>query len=347
VLDLGVAQGLQKAALGPQLAAHVADLAIGPARQRPGRLGVLPDAVQLALDAGDVLLQSADPPLEVAGVGPARRVRRPPATGWAFRRTGTLEDMCGRYASIKAPADLADEFHAVDATEGVEPDYNVAPTKNIVAVVERHPRDAEGTPDPDSVERSLRVVKWGLVPYWAKDPKGGARMINARSESAAEKPAFRRALASRRCLIPADGWYEWQRGEDHKQPYYTHYADGRSLALAGLWEYWKPKDDPEGQYPDGLVTAAVLTAAAVGPLRQVHDRMPLVLPAEAWDTWLNPDVDAKDDAVAALLVPPSEELVASLDLRPVSPLVNSVRNNGPDLLRRDDDAAPLQLDLLT
>jgi hypothetical protein len=138
------------------------------------------------------------------------------------------------------------------------------------------------------VERSLRVVKWGLVPYWAKDPKGGARMINARSESAAEKPAFRRALASRRCLIPADGWYEWQRGEDHKQPYYTHYADGRSLALAGLWEYWKPKDDPEGQYPDGLVTAAVLTAAAVGPLRQVHDRMPLVLPAEAWDTWLKP-----------------------------------------------------------
>jgi putative SOS response-associated peptidase YedK len=172
-------------------------------------------------------------------------------------------------------------------------------------------------------------------------------MINARSESAAEKPAFRRALASRRCLIPADGWYEWQRGEDHKQPYYTHYTDGRSLALAGLWEYWKPKDDPEGQYPDGLVTAAVLTAAAVGPLRQVHDRMPLVLPAEAWDAWLNPDVDAKDDAVAALLVPPSEELVASLELRPVSPLVNSVRNNGPDLLRRDDDAAPLQLDLLT
>ena len=148
---------------------------------------------------------------------------------------------------------------------GRSADYNVAPTKNIVAVVERHPRDAEGTPDPDSVERSLRVVRWGLVPYWAKDPKGGARMINARSESAAEKPAFRRALASRRCLIPADGWYEWQRGEDHKQPYYTHYADGRSLALAGLWEYWKPKDDPEGQYPDGLVTAAVLTAAAVGP----------------------------------------------------------------------------------
>ena len=108
------------------------------------------------------------------------------------------------------------------------------------------------------MERSLRLVRWGLVPYWAKDPKGGARMINARSESAAEKPAFRRALAARRCLIPADGWYEWQRGEDHKQPYYTHYTDGRSLAMAGLWEYWKPKDDLDGEYPDGLVTAAVL-----------------------------------------------------------------------------------------
>jgi putative SOS response-associated peptidase YedK len=267
--------------------------------------------------------------------------------------------MCGRYASIKAPADLADEFHAVDATEGVEPDYNVAPTKNIVAVVERHPRDAEGTPDPDTVERSLRVVKWGLVPYWAKDPKGGARMINARSESAAEKPAFRRALASRRCLIPADGWYEWQRGEDHKQPYYTHYADGRSLALAGLWEYWKPKDDPNGhdlmardltaQYPDGLVTAAVLTTAAVGPLAQVHDRMPLVLPPSAWDTWLDPDRSPDDDAVAALLAPASAELVARMELRPVSPLVNNVRNNGPELVEElppGEVAEPLQLDLL-
>lgn len=258
--------------------------------------------------------------------------------------------MCGRYASIKAPTDLADEFHAVDATDGkVQADYNVAPTKNIVAVVERHPRDAEGTPDPDTTERSLRVVRWGFVPFFAKDPKGGARMINARSESAAEKPAFRRAMASRRCLIPADGWFEWQRGPEHKQPYYTHYRDGSSLAMAGLWEFWKPKDDPENEYPDGLVTATVLTAAAVGPLAQVHDRMPLVLPPSAWATWLDPDLPAKDDAVAALLAPPSEELVASLELRPVSSLVNSVRNNGPELLAElppDDVREPLQLDLL-
>ncbi len=257
--------------------------------------------------------------------------------------------MCGRYASIKAPADLAEEFHAVDATEGVEPDYNVAPTKNVVAVVQRHPRDAEGTPDPDTTERSLRVVRWGLVPSWAKDVKGGARMINARSESAAEKPAFRRALAARRCLLPADGWFEWQRGENHKQPYYTHYRDGSSVALAGLWEYWKPKYDPEGLYPDGLVTAAVLTTSAVGALAQVHDRMPLVLPRAAWDAWLDPDADAAAEAVASLLAPPSPELVAALEIRPVSARVNSVRNNGPELLDAlppEDVAEPLQLDLL-
>lgn len=259
--------------------------------------------------------------------------------------------MCGRYASIKAPADLADEFQAVDATDGaVAVDYNVAPTKSVVAVVARHPRDAEGTPDPDVTERSLRVVRWGLVPSWAKDPKSGARMINARSESAAEKPAFKRALNARRCLLPADGWYEWQRGPQrdstqHKQPYYTRYADGSSLAMAGIWEYWKPKDDPEGEYPDGLVTASVLTTSAVGVLAQVHDRMPLLLPPSAWTAWLDPDAGA--DSVTDLLAPPSEELVASLELRAVSPLVNNVRNNGAELLAPFEDVPePLQLDLL-
>lgn len=258
--------------------------------------------------------------------------------------------MCGRYASIKAPADLADEFRAVDATDGAaKADYNVAPTKQVVAVVQRHPRDADGEPDPDTVERTLRMLRWGLVPSWAKDPKGGARMINARSESVLEKPAFRRAANARRCLVPADGWYEWQRGPEHKQPYYTRYADGRSLAMAGIWEYWKPKDDPEGRYPDGLVTASVLTTSAVGVLAQVHDRMPLVLPESAWDAWLDPDTPASDEAVSALLAPPSEDLIGRLELVPVSPLVNSVRNNGPELLAPlapEDVAEPLQLDLL-
>ena len=267
-------------------------------------------------------------------------------------RRGTCHDghMCGRYASVKAPADLADEFRAVDATQGAaRVDYNVAPTKQIIAVVERHPRDEEGTPDPGRTERALRMLRWGLVPSWAKDPRAGARMINARAESAATKPAFRRALSSRRCLVPADGWYEWQRGPEHKQPYYTHYTDGSSLAMAGLWEYWKPKDDPEGKYPDGLVTASVLTTAAAGVLAEVHDRMPLVLPPDAWDTWLNPDIGKDDESVARLLAPPPAELVAKLELRPVGAAVNNVRNNGPELLAPLPPAQvrePLQLNLL-
>ncbi|WP_132432571.1 SOS response-associated peptidase [Pseudonocardia endophytica] len=279
--------------------------------------------------------------------------------------------MCGRYASTKAPTDLADEFRAVDATdEGADrADYNVAPTKNITVVVERHPRDSDGEADPAVTERTLRTVRWGLVPFWSKDPSSGARMVNSRSETAGEKPAFRRALSSRRCLFPADGWYEWQRrdavpdsasgdgkkgkaAKTVKQPYFTHYADGSSLAMAGIWEYWKPKDDPElsEQYPDGLVTASVLTTEAVGPLSQVHDRMPLVLPPSAWEAWLDPDRDAKDDSVSALLVPPSPELVATFEIRPVSSQVNSVRNNGPELLERIPDEEvrePIQLDLLS
>jgi putative SOS response-associated peptidase YedK len=261
--------------------------------------------------------------------------------------------MCGRYASTKAPADLADEFRAVDATDGAKvADFNVAPTKQVAIVVERHPRDDEGTPDADRVERTLRMVRWGLVPSWSKDASGGARMINARVESATQKPAFRRAIRSRRCLLPADGWYEWQRAAavagstGPKQPYFTHYRDGSSLALAGLWEYWKPKDDPDAE---GLVTCAVLTTEAVGPLAQVHDRMPLVLPPSAWEAWLDPDRPADDAAVAPLLGPVPAELVARMELRPVSPRVNNVRNNGPELLEAlppEEVAEPLQLDLL-
>ncbi|MEQ3550759.1 SOS response-associated peptidase [Pseudonocardia nematodicida] len=282
--------------------------------------------------------------------------------------------MCGRYASTKAPADLADEFRAVDATaeSAQRADYNVAPTKDITVVVERHPRDEDGNADTDSVERSLRTVRWGLVPFWAKDPSAGARMVNARSETITEKPAFRRAVASRRCLFPMDGWYEWQRhdterslrsenrhrpksqggsGKPTKQPYFTHYTDDATLAMAGIWEFWKPKDGELAEkYPDGLVTACVLTTGAVGALTQVHDRMPLVLAPSDWDAWLAPDSSASDVPVARLLAPPSPELVSTLDIRPVSPQVNNVRNNGPELLDRipdDQVLEPIQLDLLS
>ncbi|SFP33641.1 Putative SOS response-associated peptidase YedK [Amycolatopsis arida] len=252
--------------------------------------------------------------------------------------------MCGRYAATKDPAKLAAEFDAVDATEGQAgtPDYNKAPTRNAVTVVQRHPRDAEGKVlEEEPAVRSLRVMRWGLVPFWAKDPAIGNRMINTRAETATEKPAFRKALARRRCLVPADGWYEWRAtGEKKapKEPFYTTRRDGSSLAFAGIWESWRdPKSDDQDTEP--LVTFSVLTTDAVGQLADIHDRMPLLLPRDRWDAWLDPDnADATD-----LLAPPPLDVVDALELRPVSTKVNNVRNNGPELLERVEPE-PVALD---
>jgi putative SOS response-associated peptidase YedK len=251
---------------------------------------------------------------------------------------GGVVTLCGRYASTKNPATLAAEFDAVDATEDAikGPDYNVAPTRNVVAVVQRHPRDEDGEPDMSTTERSLRLMKWGLVPAWAKDASGGAKMINARSETAATKPAFRSSWAKRRCLLPADGWYEWQRDGKVKQPFFTTRKDGASLAMAGLWTVWRDKEKPD-DLP--LVTCSVLTMPAVDQLAEIHDRMPVVLPPEVWAAWLDPDsADAGD-----LIKPPSEDFLAALELRPVSTAVNSVKNNGPELLEpvREQDEPSL------
>ncbi|MGH3719547.1 MAG: SOS response-associated peptidase [Pseudonocardiaceae bacterium] len=241
--------------------------------------------------------------------------------------------MCGRYASTRSPATLAVEFDAVDGTDGAAPRaaYNVAPTTPVFSVVARHPRDPSGVPDPDRTVRAIRVMRWGLVPHWAKDPGIGSRMINARAETAAGKPSFRDAVARRRCLLPADGWYEWRR----KQPFFITPADGSGLAMAGLWSTWRP---PDATAPP-LVTCAVLTTDAVGPLAEIHDRMPLLLPAQAWRVWLDPDcADPRE-----LLVPP--HLVPALELRPVSTAVNNVRRDGPELVERIDPEQPALLDL--
>jgi putative SOS response-associated peptidase YedK len=246
--------------------------------------------------------------------------------------------VCGRYAATKDPATLAAEFDAVDATgEDAPPaDHNVAPTKSVVAVVDRHPRDAEGTPDQERVERSLRVMRWGLVPHWAKEKGIGARMINARTDTAGTKPAFRTALAKRRCLLPADGWFEWRRDASGKQPFFMTRTDGASLVFAGLWSTWR---DPAAEDQDAppLVTCAVLTTDAVGDLAGVHDRMPLLLGQDAWARWLDPD---RAD-VADLLREPDAEVLRALELRPVSSAVNSVRNNGPSLVARAEPTVDL------
>jgi putative SOS response-associated peptidase YedK len=219
--------------------------------------------------------------------------------------------MCGRYAAAKDVASLVEEFEVVrPPDETLAPDYNVAPSKQVYMVVDR---DTD-----EGVQRQLRVAKWGLVPSWAKDPKIGNRMINARIETAAEKPAFRRAWAKRRCLLPADGYYEWYAGEGPKQPFYIHRADGTSLAMAGLFEFWKDGDD-------WLVTTCVLTTSAPDGLGRIHDRMPLLVPRDEWGTWLDPEHPPTGEVVVPAMA-------TGLEAYPVSTQVNNVKHNGAELI---------------
>ena len=241
--------------------------------------------------------------------------------------------MCGRYASSRKPEDLAEEFEIDRARVSetvatpLEPDWNVAPTKPVYAVLDRPER--EGSP----AERQLRVLRWGLVPFWAKDPSIGNRMINARMETVTQKPAFRRAFAKRRCLLPADGYYEWyateqvtSAGKPVKQPFYIRPADGSVLAMAGLYEIWKDPtredDDPERF----RWTCTVLTTTAEDAVGHIHDRMPLLVEPERRAEWLSSDVDV--DRAATLLVPAAP---GRLEAYPVSTEVNNVRHNGPEL----------------
>lgn len=213
----------------------------------------------------------------------------------------------------------------------LEPDYNVAPTKEVYAVVERPP--SQDSPEPP--RRQLRTLRWGLIPSWAKDPSIGSRMINARMETVAEKPAYRRAFAARRCLLPADGYFEWYatdqltaRGKPVKQPFFIRPKDHGILAMAGLYEIWRDPtrldDDPERF----RWTCTVLTTEAEDPLGRIHDRMPLMVEPDRWERWLDPRLSARDDLLG-LLVP---AVPGRLEAYPVSPLVSNVRNNGPELV---------------
>jgi putative SOS response-associated peptidase YedK len=271
--------------------------------------------------------------------------------------------MCGRYASSRSPGDLVIEFEIeeneldpVAPAAGSAPptdapgqwapaQYNIAPTATVPIVLERlsEPEPVTDESDADALKpvparavRRLRPLTWGLVPSWSKDRTGGARMINARAESLLEKPAFRKAALTRRCLVPADGWYEWQvspserdqKGKPRKQPFFIHPADGAGLAFAGIYEFWRDSnlhaDDPQAW----LVTFAVITTEAEPGLDVIHDRMPLVLPAERWDAWLDPRLRDQDDVRALIERPPPGRFAAV----PVTTRVNSVRNDGPELL---------------
>ncbi len=240
--------------------------------------------------------------------------------------------MCGRYASSRRPEDLVEEFEIdkVEVKEELAPDYNVAPTKPVYAVVQRPP-----VKDEPALQRQLRVLTWGLVPFWAKDPSIGNKMINARMETVHEKPAFRKAFASRRCLLPADGYYEWyptelktKAGKPLKQPFFIHPADGGVMAMAGLYEIWRDPTRDEDDPDRFRWTCTVLTTTAEDAVGHIHDRMPLLVERERYAAWLDPTVSDPDD-LKALLVPAAP---GRLEAYPVSTEVNSVRNNGRELV---------------
>ncbi|RYE81239.1 MAG: SOS response-associated peptidase [Myxococcales bacterium] len=239
--------------------------------------------------------------------------------------------MCGRYASSRQPEDLVEEFEITQAElPRLEPDWNVAPTKDVYAVVQRPP---SGTEEPP--ERQLRAMTWGLVPFWAKDPSIGSRMINARMETVAEKPAFRRAFERRRAILPADGYFEWYetaqltaKGKPRKQPYYIHPTDGGVLAMAGLYEIWRDPDRADDDPQRFRWTTTVLTTRAEDSLGQIHDRMPLMLTPEKYADWLDPTHSDRASLLGLLEPAAPGRLVAT----PVSTLVSNVRNNGPELV---------------
>lgn len=216
--------------------------------------------------------------------------------------------MCGRF-SLSTPAEiLADRFQLTSAPS-LAPRYNIAPTQPVAAV--------RLTPGHEG--RMLELLRWGLIPPWAKDPSLGAQLINARAETAATKPAFRAAFRQRRCLVPADGFYEWQREGLRKQPFYIRMRDGKPFAFAGLWEHW------EGLDGAAIDSCALLTTEPNELLRPVHDRMPVILDPRDYELWLDPEV-RKLERLTPLLRPyPPEDMTAY----PVSPRVNNPRNDDP------------------
>jgi putative SOS response-associated peptidase YedK len=215
------------------------------------------------------------------------------------------------------PSEMAQIFDAelregeAAALEELGPRYNVAPTQPIPVVVQRD----DG--------RAIELHRWGLVPSWATSSAAGARMINARAETVATSPAFRTSFLRRRCVIPADGFYEWRREGNRKQPFLIHTPDDALLAFAGVWAPWR--DPGSGQW---LLSAAVVTTTANAIVGELHNRMPVILGADEWRLWIDPDLH--DEALLQHLLRPAEEEL--LELRPVSPLVNNANNEGPELL---------------
>jgi len=219
--------------------------------------------------------------------------------------------MCGRFSQQRPASELSELFAAEPISDDLGPRYNVAPTDEAFVVVQREDR------------RGLTAYRWGLIPHWAKDAKTGSKMFNARAESLTTSPAFRDAFKRKRCLVPVDGFYEWKREGTIRQPYWISRADGKPLALAGLWAGWK---DPATEQVRRTFT--IVTSAPSDAMAGIHDRMPVIIPEDAWDRWLEPE-PADPSELSGLLLPSD---AIPLDIQAVSRLVNDVRNDGPELI---------------
>lgn len=249
-----------------------------------------------------------------------------------------MQHMCGRFVAASPPDEMAKYFGAAPPDALLPENYNVAPTSDIYALV------ADAVPEVDTASsaavqpvappvppRRLETFHWGLIPMWAKEQKIGNRMINARAETVESKNGFRAAFKRRRCLIPADGFYEWKvvgkddKGKPKKQPMFIHRPDGEPMAMAGLWERWL---GPEKDWDEALHSATIVTTEANEFMAGIHNRMPVFLPPSVWDEWLDPDNDDVE-SLKELLVPAGESL---LDAHPVDPAVGNVRNKGAELI---------------
>jgi len=226
--------------------------------------------------------------------------------------------VCGRFVQASSPALLLAQFGAIEVvTDLADPDYNVTPRREVTVVL----NTVEG-------ERVIDRLRWGLVPRWAKDKAIGDRLINARSETVREKPSFKSAYASRRCIIPVDGFYEWRAidGQRTKQPVFIHANTGQPIAVAGIWESWRdPADGNDAIAP--LRTCAILTTEANAMIEPIHNRMPVILDEQDWDAWL--DASTAMDELDALLAPAPDDVVAWHE---VSTAVNNTRNNDSSLM---------------
>jgi len=220
--------------------------------------------------------------------------------------------MCGRFTRTPCVDRFARLF-GVTTELDLKPSNNVAPSQDILAARVNH----DGG-------RELALLRWGLIPAWAKEPKTGYSMINARAETVASKPAFRRAFTRQRCLIAADGFYEWKTTDHGKQPYYIFLKDHEPFAFAGLWEHW----EVDGQEP--IDSCTIIVTEANKAVEKIHDRMPVILPPPAYDDWLDPEVTDKDHLQELLKPYPASEI----EMYPVARLVNNARNDDPRCIER-------------